>query len=105
MEKTVRDGRSIIMRQDTRSAYSECICQNGNRHCRSDNDDRTPEPVALQPGETTPGRRAIAVAVVTGRMRKVSKHDREREEGHKRSDTTASLDDFELPRFKRVKWF
>src|SRR5215208_5905963 len=101
MEETVSDGCSVIMREDSCTAHSECICQNGNRDCRTDQDDRTPEPIALQPAKTFAGTWVIAVR----RVRKVSKHDRKREQRHQRPDTAASLDNLQLLCIKRIEWF
>src|SRR3954447_17211744 len=101
MEKTVRDGCSVIMRQHARTTHPECIRQNGNRDCRSNDNDRTPEPVTLYPAETLARSWTIGIRSVC----KVSEHHRERDERHQRSDAAASLDDFELLGVERVQRF
>src|ERR1043165_7712431 len=81
----------IIMPEHARAADAQGIRQNRNRDRRSDDDNRAPETVALDPLQ-----KAARFIIITARARHVGEDDRERQESHQRADAATGFDDFEL---------
>src|SRR5947209_889248 len=91
MKEAVRYLCAIVMSEYACAADAQRVSQDRNRHSRSDDDDGSPETVALHPAQDA----ALSIIIIL-RAREICEDYCERQQGHKRANAATGFYDLEL---------
>src|SRR5438552_9791108 len=98
MKEAIGHPRTVEARQHPGATNAHHIRQNSDGNCRQDDDCGAPQPKRFQFAPTLITTSSVwsGTSVVTTGISEIGKNYCQRDQGHQRSNTTASLDDFEL---------